>query len=95
MDHGRPDRAIHDDELEQIAGPVGPEHQIAGRIFAHLLDHDRVPQRLLDLIGIDAVAQRRAEDVHLGIVVRNLVAVSAAAGADTTGAGAACTGVRS
>jgi hypothetical protein len=38
----RSDRAIQDDQLEQVGGPVGSEHQIACRIFAHVLDHDRV-----------------------------------------------------
>ena len=47
------------------------EHQPAHWVVTHLLDSDCVVDGVEDVLARDAMAQRRAENLHPGIVLRN------------------------
>src|SRR5580700_2920949 len=64
-------RAVHHHQFQQVSGPVRAEHQPARRVVTHLLDNDRVVDGVEDVLARDAMAQRRAENLHPGIVLRN------------------------
>lgn len=64
MDHCWSLGPIEDDELEQIAGAVRSEDQVAHRIVAHLLDDECMAKRVLDVVGLAAMSTRRRKDVH-------------------------------
>jgi hypothetical protein len=42
MDHGRPVCSVEDDELQQVAGPVRSDGEVAQRVVANLLDDERM-----------------------------------------------------
>lgn len=56
--HNTPIRAIvQDDQIEQAASP-GIRHQVALRVLVDLLHEHNVVRRLVDVLGVDSVAQR-------------------------------------
>ncbi len=57
-------RPVHHDQLEQVACPVGAEHQVASRILVDLLDKQSVSQGMLDILVMDTMAERRSQDLH-------------------------------
>ena len=64
--------SIEDDELEEVAGSIGADDQVAGGILSNLFDDDGVSQDVLDVLGTDSVAKRRPENLHPGIVLQNV-----------------------
>ncbi len=63
MDDSRSLRPVEDDQLQEVAGPVGTQHQVPGRVLADLLDEQRVPQAVLNVLVLNAVASCRGEHV--------------------------------
>ena len=64
MDDGRTLWAVHHDQLQHVASRIGTEHKVAERVFSDLFHDQRMPQGMLDIGGVDAVAISRPEDVH-------------------------------
>ena len=64
-------RSIQDDQLEQVRCAVWSQDEVSVRILADLVDGEGVDEHVLDVLGTDAVAQRRTEHLHHGIVLRN------------------------
>jgi hypothetical protein len=64
VDHGWSLGSVEHNELEQVAGTIWSEDQVAHRIVADLLDNERVPDGVLDVFRINAVPRRRREEVH-------------------------------
>ena len=64
VDHSWPLGSVEHDNLEQVAGAVRSDHQIAHRIVANLFDDERMPDGVIDVFGVDAVLSRRGEEVH-------------------------------
>ncbi len=71
MDDGGTVRAVQDDQFKQIRRPVWSQREVPIRILADLVDGERVDNRVLDVLGIDAMAERRAKHLRRGIVLRN------------------------
>jgi hypothetical protein len=67
VNHGRPDRAVEDDQLEEVPGLVGPEHQEAKWVVANLIDDDGVSECMVDVGLVDAVPVCRRQDLHTAI----------------------------
>jgi hypothetical protein len=64
MDNGGAVRPVQDDQFEQIRRPVWPQDEVSVRILADLVDGEGMDERVLDVLGIDAVAQRRTGYLH-------------------------------
>lgn len=80
MDNGGTVRPVQDDQLEQVRRPVWCQEEVSVRILADLVDGEGMDERvLMNVLGIDAVAQRRTDYLHPGIVLRNWVAAVVAA----------------
>ena len=71
VDHGWALGTVHHDQLEEAAGGVGSENEVAGGVFCDLFHDDGTAQRMLDLLDVNSVPKCRQENVHLGIVVQN------------------------
>ncbi len=71
MDDRRPLRSVHHYYFEQVSGPVGTEDEVAGRVRGHLLNYHGVAYGVLGVLQFDAVAERRPEGIHRGIVLQN------------------------
>jgi len=63
--------AVHHHQFEQVPGPVWPKDQPADRVVADFVDGDGVDDGVVDIFARDAMTQRRAENLQLGIVLRN------------------------
>jgi len=71
VDHGRALRPVHDDQFQEIPGSIGPEDEEAIRIFADLFYDHGGSKSMFHVLLIDAMTQRRSEDLHREIVLRN------------------------
>ena len=71
VDDHRPLRSVHHHYFEQVSGPVGTEEEVAGRVRGDLLNDHGVAYGVLGVGQVDAVAERRPESIHRGIVLRN------------------------
>lgn len=64
MDNGGTVRSVQDDQLEQVRCPVWSQDEVPVRILADLVDGEGMDECVLDVLGIDAVAQRRTDYLH-------------------------------
>jgi hypothetical protein len=71
MNDRRADGAVHHHQFEQVPGPVRPKDQPADRVVANFVDGDSVDDGVVDIFARDAMAQGRAENLRLTIVLRN------------------------
>jgi len=71
VDDRRPLGSVHHYYFEQVSGPVGTEEEVAGRVRGDLLNDHGVAYGVLGVGQVDAVAERRPESIHRGIVLRN------------------------
>lgn len=58
------------DDLEQVAGPVGPEEQPAIGVFTGIFDGQGMVDGVEDVLIGDTVPSRRAVDLHEETVLR-------------------------
>jgi len=63
VDDRWPTLSVKNDELEQVAGTVGPEDKPADRVVTDLLNEQGVLQSVLHVLVVDAVASRRLEGI--------------------------------
>jgi hypothetical protein len=70
-DDRRAGRAVHHYQSPAGFRTVRSEHQPAHRVVTHLIDSDRVVDGMEDVLDCDAMAQRRAENLHPGTGLRN------------------------
>ncbi len=63
MNDGGTQWAVHHDQLQQVGSCIGTEHEVAERVFSDLFHDQRIPQSMVDIGGVDAVAFSRPEDV--------------------------------
>ena len=71
MDDRRPLGSVHHYYFEQVSGSVGTEDEVAGRVRGDLLNDHGVAYGVLGVLQVDAVAERRPEGIHRGIVLQN------------------------
>jgi len=64
MDHRRALWSVQNDQLQEIRRSVRAQDEVTNRVIGHLLNHQRVRHRVLNVRGLDAVAERRTEDLH-------------------------------
>ena len=71
MDNHWTVRPIQDHQLEHVRRLVWTQDELSVGILADLVDREGVNERVLDVLRFDAVAQRRHQDLHPRIVLRN------------------------
>lgn len=74
MDHRRALRAVQHDQLEKSPGAISAENQESSWIFTNFVHDQRMAQNVLNVLSLDIVPERRREDLHPGIVLRNCCA---------------------
>ncbi|HMX08827.1 MAG TPA: hypothetical protein PKA87_14930 [Microthrixaceae bacterium] len=60
--------ADENDDLQQIAGSVGPEHEPPVRVLPDVLDSQGVLERMEHLVVSDAVTSGCSVDLHTGLL---------------------------
>ena len=68
MNHGRTLRAVQHDKFQKACSPVWTEYEVAEWVISDLLHYNGVPQRVLDVLPFNGMAERRRKDVHPAIV---------------------------
>lgn len=76
MAYGRAVRTVQHDDFEYVRGPVRAEQQIADGIVADLVDGECVSDRVLDVLRIDAMPERRRQNLHPKIRTTKLLSAS-------------------
>lgn len=71
MDHRRALRAIQHDQLEESPGTICAENQESSWVFTDFVHDQRMTQDVLNVLSLDIVPERRPENLHFGIVLRN------------------------
>ncbi len=71
MDHGGTLRTVKHDQFEKVPRSVSTENQVSGWVLGDLLDDDGVANDMEDVLGGHSMTERRSEDFHQGIVLRN------------------------
>lgn len=67
VDHCGPIRSVENDELQQVAGSVVSEGQVAQRVVTDLVDDERMGDGVVDVGRSDPVAVPRRQDLHITI----------------------------
>jgi hypothetical protein len=57
-------RPVQYHQFEQVRRPIRAQHEIPVRVLADLIDRESVNERVLNVLGLNAMAQRRTQNVH-------------------------------
>lgn len=73
MDHRRALRAVQHNQLKKSPGAISAENQEASWVLTDLFHDQRITQSVLNVLSLDIVPERRRENLHSGIVLRNWI----------------------